>query len=54
MLMHMRKKGEVTAVKTERSYLYSPKKKGSASHMDEAEPNNDAGGLGERLKPAVL
>lgn len=54
MLMHMRKKGEVTAVKTERSYLYSCKKKGSASHMDEAEPKVETGGLGERFKPAVL
>ena len=54
MLMHMRKKGEVTAVKTERSYLYSCRKKDSGPHMAEPESSENHGELGERPKPTVL
>lgn len=49
MLKHMRDANEFTAIETRRGYLYSYKKEGSASHMDEAEPNNNDGGLGERF-----
>ena len=47
MLMFMRKKGEVAAIKTERSYLYSCKKKDSVPHMDETEPLGRNGGVAE-------
>lgn len=54
MLMHMRKKGEIKSIKTERSYLYSYKEKDPAPNMSEAGSNVENGGFGERSKPTDL
>lgn len=43
MLMHMRKKGEIKSVKTERSYLYSYKEKDSDPHMAGSESMSRGG-----------
>lgn len=50
MLMHMRKKGEVTSIKTKRSHLYSYKEKDSAPQIAEAESIVNNGGLPESVK----
>lgn len=54
MLMHMRKRNEIKAIKTDRGFLYMYKEKGSVPHIAETEPNDETGELGERSKSTDL